>query len=625
MATDRQDVGRAKTAREPVGESPVEGGANVPARPLKAPALPPAVPAPPPTHDLFARLVESTDDAILTKTRDGIITSWNRGAERLYGYSAQEAIGQPIGILEPAHLVGEQRELTRRVFSGESLDHVETERVRRDGSRIFVSLTLSPVIDADGEIISAAVIARDTTERHLYEERLRHLADHDQLTGLLNRRRFDEELKRELARAGRYHTTGAVLSVDLDNFKAVNDTAGHPAGDAVLIAASSVMRDRLRASDVLARVGGDEFAILLTSVDEAQAHMAAEDVLKTLRACRPEFGGKRFRIHASIGVATFAPDDSTASELRVFADLAMYAAKQAGGDRVTVYTPEDGRRARTLVRQPWSEKIREALDLDRFELFFQPILNLSTEKISHGELLLRMRDEQNKLIPPGSFLPPAERVGLIHEIDRWVVRQAIELLSQPGSTPGPGGVGVNLSGASVTRNQHLLEVIADELKRTGVDPGKLIFEITETTAISNMPDAAKFAQDLTRLGCSLALDDFGTGFSSFYYLKYLPVRYIKLDGEFIQNLPSSKVDEHVVRAIVDVAQSMEIKTVAESVADDATIRLLRKHQVDYAQGYHIGRPARIRNRARRDSRSGSGGGSGARRRGGGPTAAIGRR
>jgi diguanylate cyclase (GGDEF)-like protein/PAS domain S-box-containing protein len=580
------------------------------------------VPAPPPAHDLFTRLVESTDDAILTETRDGIITSWNRGAERLYGYSAQEAIGQSIGIIEPADLAGQQLGLTRRVFSGESLDHLETERVRRDGSRIFVSLTISPVRDANGEIISAAVIARDTTERRLYEERLRHLADHDQLTGLLNRRRFDEELKREFARAGRYQTTGAVLSIDLDNFKAVNDTAGHPAGDAVLTTAASVMRDRLRATDVLARIGGDEFAILLINVDEADAHAAADDILRTLRACRPEFGGKRFRIHASIGVATFAPDDSTANELRVIADLAMYAAKQAGGDRVTVYTPEDGRRARTLVRQPWSEKIREALDLDRFELFFQPILNLSTEKISHGELLLRMRDEQNKLIPPGSFLPPAERVGLIHEIDRWVVRQAIELLSRADSTPAAGGVGVNLSGASVTRNQPLLEVIEDELKRTGVDPSKLIFEITETTAISNMPDAAKFAHDLTRLGCSLALDDFGTGFSSFYYLKYLPVRYIKLDGEFIQNLPSSKVDEHVVKAIVDVAQSMEIKTVAESVADDATIRILRKHRVDYAQGYHIGPPARIRNGSRRGSGSGGGSSAGRKR---GPTATLRRR
>jgi diguanylate cyclase (GGDEF)-like protein/PAS domain S-box-containing protein len=559
-------------------------------------------------RELLSRVVESSDDAIMTKTRDGIITSWNRGAEQLYGYTAQEAVGQPVSMIEPPHLVGRHQELLRRVFSGESLDHFEVERIRKDGRRIFVSLTISPVRDANGRIISAAVIARDTTERHLYEERLRHLADHDQLTGLLNRRRFDEELKRELARASRFQSSGAVLSIDLDNFKAVNDTAGHPAGDAVLVAAAQAMSERLRASDVLGRVGGDEFAVLLTDVDEASARAAAEDILRTLRGCRPVFGGKRFRIHASVGVAIFESDDSTANELRVFADLAMYAAKHAGGDRVTAYTPEEGRRARSLVRQPWSERIREALDLDRFALYLQPILNLSTGKINHGELLLRMRDAHNRLIPPGRFLPPAERVGLIHEIDRWVVGKAIELLAQARTPPAAGSVGVNLSGASVTGNQHLLEVIGDELRRTGVDPGRLIFEITETTAISNMPEAATFAEDLTRLGCSLALDDFGTGFSSFYYLKHLPVKYIKLDGEFIQNLPRSKVDEHVVRAIVEVAQSMGIKTVAESVADDATIKLLRKHRVDYAQGYHIGRPAAVRNRFGRPATSGAAGG-----------------
>jgi diguanylate cyclase (GGDEF)-like protein/PAS domain S-box-containing protein len=581
MANDGQDGGSARADNASAGREPSPGIRGLPER------------------ELFTWLVESSDDAILTQTRDGTITSWNRGAERLYGYSAEEAIGSPIAIIVPRHLAARQREVLHRVFSGESVDHVEVERHRKDGSRIFVSLSVSGVRDANGEIISAAVIARDTTAQRRYEERLRHLADHDQLTGLFNRRRFDEELKREFARSGRHGYAGAVLSIDLDNFKAVNDTAGHSAGDAVLVYAANAMHNRLRASDIVARIGGDEFAVLLANVDEADARTAAEDILRTLRASRPVFGGKRLRVRASVGVATFHSDDATADELRVFADLAMYAAKNAGGDRVTVYSPDEGRRARSLVRQPWSERIREALDLDRFALYLQPILNLSTGKISHGELLLRMRDERGRLIQPSSFLPAAERVGLINEIDRWVVRAAIELLAAGQDPTAAGGVGVNLSGASVTRNQHLLEVIDEQLKRTGVDPRRLIFEVTETTAIANMPDAATFAEDLTRLGCSLALDDFGMGFSSFYYLKHLPVRYIKLDGEFIQNLPRSKVDEHVVRAIVDVAKSMGIKTVAESVADDATIKLLRKHHVDYAQGFHIGKPARVRGRGGR--------------------------
>lgn len=545
------------------------------------------------TRELLSRVVESSDDAIITKTRDGTITSWNGGAERLYLYTAEEAIGQPISILESSDRAGQQEEVLGRVFSGESLDHFETEHVRKDGRRIVVSLTISPVRDARGRIISAAVLGRDVTERRHYEERLRYLADHDQLTGLFNRRRFDEELKREFARAGRYHSAGAVIGIDLDNFKAVNDSAGHAAGDVVLVAVAQAMRKRFRETDVIARTGGDEFAVLLDNVDLEDARRAAEDVLDALRGARPVFGGKAWQLQASVGVATFQPDEATAGEVQIFADLAMYAAKRAGGDRVVVYSPEEGRRARTLARQPWSDKIRDALEYDRFVLYLQPILDLASGEISHGELLLRMRDKRNKLIPPATFLPTAERAGLIHEIDRWVIRKAIELVAQGTRGPAHRALAINLSGASVTGDQHLLEVIESELERTGVDPQKLIFEVTETAAIANMPEAATFARDLTRLGCSLALDDFGTGFSSFYYLKHLPVRYIKLDGEFIQNLPRSKVDEHVVRAIVEVARSLNIKTVAESVADEATIRLLRKHRVDYAQGFHIGKPSRI--------------------------------
>jgi diguanylate cyclase (GGDEF)-like protein/PAS domain S-box-containing protein len=553
-------------------------------------------------RELLSRVVESSADAILTKTRDGTITSWNPGAERLYQHTAQEAIGKSVGIIEPPELEGQQEEILRRVFAGESLERYETERVRKDGRRLFVSLTISPIRDSAGRVVSAAVVARDTTERHRYEERLRYLADHDQLTGLFNRRRFEEELKREFARSGRYQFSGAVISIDLDNFKAVNDAAGHAAGDAVLLAVARAMTERFRRTDVLARIGGDEFAVLLANVDESAARAAAEDLLGTLRACRPVFGGKALKVHASIGVAMFDPDDATADEMQIFADLAMYAAKNTGGDRVTVFSTEEGRQARSIVRQPWSERIRDALDHDRFVLHLQPILDLSNGQISHGELLLRMRD-RNKLVAPGSFLPTAERAGLIHEVDRWVVRRAISLLAGSAGPDVAGGVGINLSGASVTGDQHLLDVIEGELKRTGLDPHRLIFEVTETAAIANMPEAMSFAQDLTRLGCNLALDDFGIGFSSFYYLKHLPVDYIKLDGEFIQNLPRSKVDEHVVKAVVDVARSLDIKTVAESVADEATIGLLRRHRVDYAQGFHIGRPVPIANRRSRSASS----------------------
>jgi diguanylate cyclase (GGDEF)-like protein/PAS domain S-box-containing protein len=540
-------------------------------------------------RDLLSYVVQSTGDAIVTKALDGTITSWNRGAEQLYGYSAEDAIGQPIELIEPAHRAGEQQRILQTLVAGESIDNFETEGIRKDQSVIAVSLTVSPVTDANGRIVSTAIIARDTTERVRYEERLRHMADHDQLTGLLNRRRFDEQLKRELARAGRYAAHSAVLSIDIDNFKGINDSAGHAAGDAVLIQVARVLTNRFRSTDDLARLGGDEFAVLLSAVDVAEARAAAEDLLAEIRNSPATYGGKPFRISASIGVTAFESDDATAGEVLVNADLAMYAAKTAGRDRVVVYTAPEARKARAMARLTWSQRIQDALDRDRFVLHLQPILELATGQIKHGELLLRMKGDRGKLIAPGAFLPAAERFGLIHAIDRWVVARAIQLIAE---TIGPmPQVGINLSGESVVGDHELLRMIEREIARSSVDPSKLIFEVTETAAIANMPEATEFARGLTSLGCSLALDDFGTGFGSFYYLKHLPVSYVKLDGEFIQNLPRSEVDEHVVKAIVGVAQALGIKTVAESVADAETIALLQKHRVDYAQGYFVGKPA----------------------------------
>ncbi len=404
-------------------------------------------------RDLLSYVVQSTRDAIVTKARDGTITSWNRGAEQLYGFSATEAIGQPIGLIEPTHRAGEQQKILQTLLSGESIENFETEGIRKDGSVIAVSLTVSPVTDANGRIVSTAIIARDTTERVRYEERLRHMADHDQLTGLFNRRRFDEQLKRELARAGRYAAHSAVLSIDIDNFKGINDSAGHAAGDAVLVQVARVLGNRFRSTDVVARLGGDEFAVLLSAVGPDEARAAAEDLLAEIRNGPASYGGRPFRISASIGVTAFESDDATAGEVLVNADLAMYAAKTAGRDRVVVYTAPEARKARAMAKLTWSQRIQDALDRDRFVLHLQPILELATGQIKHGELLLRMKGERGKLIAPGAFLPAAERFGLIHAIDRWVVARAIQLIAESmGPIPR---VGINLSGESVVGDPEL--------------------------------------------------------------------------------------------------------------------------------------------------------------------------
>ncbi len=543
-------------------------------------------------RDLLSYVVDSSDDAILTNDEEGMITSWNRGAERLYGYAVDEAIGESIALIEPPNREGQQLEIVRRAFDGESIERVETTHVRKDGTPVTVSVTVSPVREASSRIVSAAIVARDITELKRDQERLRYLADRDQLTGLYNRRRFDQELKRELARAGRSQSRSALLSVDVDNFKAINDSAGHPAGDAVLSELAGILTGRFGSGDVVARLGGDEFGILMSAVDPAEARAAANDLLSAIRSNPVMYGDKPFRVTASIGAISFESDEATASDLLVNANLAMHAAKTSGRDRVVVYTAAEAGKARAMVKLTWAQRIQDALDHDRFVLHLQPIMELASREVSHGELLLRMRGDRGRLIAPGAFLPAAERFGLIHAIDHWVVQQAIQLISSDSAAQGLR-LNVNLSGESVAGDPQLLPMIERELRAADADPSQLIFEITETAAIANMPEATKFAKGVTGLGCSLALDDFGTGFGSFYYLKHLPVRYLKLDGEFIQNLPRNQVDEHMVRAIVGVASSMGIKTVAESVADDETIKLLEEYGVDYAQGFHIGRPEPI--------------------------------
>ena len=539
-------------------------------------------------REFLSYVVESSDDAIVTTNRRGTITSWNRGAERLYGYTSGEAIGRPISLLVGRGGEAEQADLTRRVFAGESIEQLETARMRRDGTDVPVSLSISPVRDEAGEIVSAAVIARDVTDRRRYEARLRALAEHDHVTGLLNRRRFEAELRRELSRTLRSGRGGAVVSVDLDGFKGINDSVGHAAGDEVLRNVANLLAARSREGDLVARLGGDEFALLLPDTDHGQAQAAARHLLDALHELRTEIDGAAFPVTASVGVALFAADSARWDELLVSADLAMYAAKRQGRDRIVTFTPREAQAARADARLSWSQRIRQALDEDGLVLHWQAIVDMDTGRPSHGELLLRMRSPDG-LLPPGEFLGAAERLGLIHAIDRWVVKQAIVMLRE-GRTPDGLPISVNLSGETLAGDTELLGLIERAVQRGDVDPAKLIFEITETAAIANIVEARDFALGLRRLGCGLALDDFGTGFGSFYHLKYLPVDFLKIDREFVHNLPRSHLDQRLVRSIVDVARSLKIRTVAESVGDDSTIDHLRQLGVDYMQGFHVGRP-----------------------------------
>jgi diguanylate cyclase (GGDEF)-like protein/PAS domain S-box-containing protein len=531
----------------------------------------------------LALIVESSNDAVYALTRDGRISSWNPAAERMFGYTAAEALGRPVVSLL-AHSGAETHErMLAAALAGERIEPFETTLLHSDRCLVEVSLSLSPMRSgARDEVEGVSVIARDNTERKRLERQLRHLADHDALTGLFNRRRFDEELDRAMATAMRFDEGSALLLIDIDDFKYVNDTLGHAAGDELLRSVSQMIDRRVRATDVLARVGGDEFALLLPRASVGEARRVAADLVQATRDHALTLGGGFVRVTVSIGAVAFDATSGTAEHVMIAGDRAMYEAKAQGRDRYVVYA--DVRTGTARAELPWEQRIRHALDTDGFELHCQPILTLDGRDVAHYELLLRLREADGTLTYPGSFLDVAERLGLIHAIDRWVVRQAIELVAAHRDLT----FAVNVSGASMD-DHDLLALVRRELDRTGADPSRLVFEITETATIARMDDARGFAEALTALGCQLAIDDFGTGFGSFFYLKHLPVSYLKIDGDFIAN-PRSRTDELVIEAIVGMARGLGKRTIAEFVGDDETVTMLATLGVDFAQGYHVGRP-----------------------------------
>ena len=495
-------------------------------------------------------------------------------------------------ITHPEDLVSAGEGL-RQLLGGEiSTLQAEQRILNAHGDAVWVTLTSSLVRDDEGEPLYRVVQLQDVSERKRFEGQLQYLADHDPLTGLFNRRRFEDELARELATARRYTTGGAVLALDLDNFKYVNDTLGHAAGDALLTSVAELLRGPLRESDTLARIGGDEFALILTHADETTARSVATRILDSVRehATVTTHKGTR-RTSASIGIALFGEvaDGITSEELLVEADIAMYDAKEAGRDQLSVYDANSSRHARMEARMTWAEQIRRALDEQRFVLHAQPIVPLQGESPPQYELLLRMVGDEGELIPPGTFLHVAERAGLVGEIDRWSVRQAVSLLAERQRMGESIQLSVNLSARSIS-DGDMVTTIRRELAASGVDPRGLIFEITETAAIVNVDRARHFAHALHELGCGFALDDFGAGFASFYYLKHLTFDYLKIDGEFIQDLAESRTNQLVVQALVGIARGLGKRTVAEFVGDAETVAILRDYGVDFAQGFHTGRP-----------------------------------
>jgi diguanylate cyclase (GGDEF)-like protein/PAS domain S-box-containing protein len=477
-------------------------------------------------------------------------------------------------------------------FVAGTLDHSDFEKrfIDSGGDIVWTLVSRSLVRDAAGEPLYFVAQIQDTSERRQFEAKLSHLADHDSLSGLFNRRRFEHELSRQLAYTERYGTQATVLMLDLDNFKYVNDTLGHATGDELLVRVSTALVDRLRDTDIVARLGGDEFAIILPETSVAAAEQVAGNLLEAIRHDGVVLDDSRaIQVTASIGIAVIEARLSlTPAELMINADIAMYAAKEAGRSRFAVFDAHVGA-DRLTERVTWAERIRSALDDDGFVLYQQPILDLKLGRVTRYELLLRMVGADGEHIAPATFLYIAERFGLIGEIDSWVIRQAIALIASQHRLGRRLQLDVNLSGLSLM-SPEVTATIEHELERSAIDPGCLTFEVSEAAAIVNIQRARAFAERIAELGCGFALDDFGAGFGSFYYLKHLPFDVLKIDGEFVHNVGESVKDQLVVQSLAKIATELGKQTVAEFVEDEATLELVRSYGVDFAQGYAIGRP-----------------------------------
>jgi diguanylate cyclase (GGDEF)-like protein/PAS domain S-box-containing protein len=523
---------------------------------------------------------------------DGRVAEVNAAFSRLTGYPADQLLGTSFGsITHP-----DDREISydrfQQLLQGGRTISFDQRYLHAAGHTIWASVHSRLVRRVDGRPLHLITMIEDVTDRREFEHKLRYMADHDPLTGLLNRRRFEDEVDRQVAHSQRYGGGGAVLMLDLDHFKYTNDSLGHRAGDQLIVAVAKVLRGALRETDTLARLGGDEFAVLLPQAAEDEARHVGEKLLDALRGEAVAFGLRKRRLTASMGIALVdgSGDDLTADDLLVSADLALYDAKEASRDGLRVFANEEQREARMRARVSWVERIQSALENDGFVLYAQPIVDLRTRFVTRHELLLRMRAEDGDLIPPGAFLYVAERYGLVNEIDRWVVRRAIGLIRQAQGAGRELRLEVNISGLSLG-DEELLGLIERELADGDINPGNLIFEVTETAAVSNIVAAREFAERVCALGCRFALDDFGAGYGSFYYLKHLPFDYVKIDGEFVRNCVDSETDQLVVQAVVQIARGLGKQTIAEFVEDEATIEVLERFGVDYAQGYHVGRPA----------------------------------
>lgn len=670
----------------------------------------------------LAAIVADSDDAIISKTLDGIVTTWNASAERIFGYTDQEMLGQSITKLFPKNRIDEEKFLIRKIKNNIQIKHFETERlskngaliqvsvslspiknskgeivgiskivrdisqqkkleqtlaieherlrvtmdsiadavittdtrgkvqylnpvaaaltgwtlkeavgkpstevfniideatrrpalnpirlclkenkvtsianntllIRRDGSECGIEDSVSPIQDADGNTIGVVLVFHDVTEQRKMAEEISYRASHDVLTGLVNRAEFESRLNHFIKDNREADMQNALMFIDLDRFKVINDSCGHAAGDSVLKDIAEIMHTCIRTTDTLARIGGDEFAVILYKCNTQQAMKIAKNICKAVEEYRHIYNDECFRLGASVGLVMIDKHWTSTTSLMQAADSACYEAKNTGRNRVHLYYDDNHIAGSQRKETKWVSRIEKALEDKSFVLFCQRIVPLKHNGLEHAEILIRMLDKDGTLIPPSAFLPAAERFHLASRIDRFVVAEVFDwMLKNRDGLSHIESISVNLSGQSLS-DSLFHSFVFELIESTSLDFSKLCFEITETAAITNIADAKKFIAEISKYGVKFALDDFGSGVSSFGYLKNLDVDYLKIDGQFITDLIKNEIGQATVRCIAEVAKVTGKKTIAEWVDNKTVENMLKKMGIDFTQGFLKHNPA----------------------------------
>jgi len=542
--------------------------------------------------------LNSLAEAIIATDAQGLITYMNPAAERLSGSIAQQAAGKPL-----EEVVGLVDETDRRLLadpvkqaltSGAPVNLSRRALLvsRANSVERSIELSASPIRNDASELVGAVVLLHDVTELRGLARQMSYQATHDALTGLVNRREFERRLEEAIESGHRGDGQHVLCYLDLDRFKVVNDTSGHLAGDSMLREVAKVLRDAVRDSDTVGRLGGDEFGMLLMGCPLEKARQIADDVCRAVSDYRFVWKDKIFNIGVSIGLVEISRESGALEELLAAADSACYVAKKQGSGRVVVYSARDEALARHTGEIQWLQRLQNALKENRFQLYHQPIV----PAYGHNgggpamEVLVRLQDEAGHEIPPSEFVKAAERYRLMGLVDRWVVQTTLAALGR-GAIPVPStrSVAINISGQTLSDVQFL-EFVVECLDSTGVNPAQVCFEITESAVVANLDHARRFVGVLHGMGCQFALDDFGSGVGSFSNLKNLPMDYLKIDGSFMRNLDRDSVNQAMVTAMIKLARTLNFKVIAEQIEDVATLDTARRMGVDFVQGFAVGRP-----------------------------------